>query len=497
VVTQHRRTVLSALPSLDHGGTQTPQRNESCDCQSGADLLGHQHLGVYSHPVEAYFLPWMRAWELLIGAALFFMPSPRRRLSPFYLNILFLSSLFMVVGTSFMLNRESPFPGAFALPPVLGAAMIIWLGNHAGAARLILGNPLSTGIGLISYPLYLWHWPLLSFLTLWPGQRINEWTTAGIGILSLILASATFHAVEKPLKVHRHRPILLKILVSLALLIAIMGVTVSRNKGFPVRYPELPFELSIENPPFSKEWRFGECFLLDHQSFTDFAPQCFGSPLPSPNRNVHKRRVLLWGDSYAAQLYPGLVAQWQDHAEITQLTAMACAPFEDFSLREYPHCSEITRGVIEHLETHQYDTVMVVANWDGLLKHNRHQSFENTLKSLRAKGVENLVIYGPPPHWNKALPKVLLDEYVANNEKSIPDRMKLALDSRTQDNEAWLRGLANQYHVGYVSLYNRLCNEEGCLVRIHQNLTSVDDGHLTETASRFIFTDIQNLNGDP
>jgi hypothetical protein len=217
---------------------------------------------------------------------------------------------------------------------------------------------------------------------------------------------------------------------------------------------------------------------------------------PSSEATRHKKRILLWGDSYAAQLYPGLVAHWKEKAEITQLTAMACAPFQDFSLRDYPHCPEIYRFVMSHLETHHYDTVMVVANWDGLLKHNRHQSFEDTVKILRANGVKNLVIYGPPPHWVKDLPKLLLDDYVRNDKKTFPERMNVALDEKTPINEAWLRDLASRYHIGYVSIYSRLCSDEGCLVRIDQNLTSVDDGHLTESASRFIFDGIQNLNDD-
>jgi peptidoglycan/LPS O-acetylase OafA/YrhL len=463
----------------------------------GLISLGLSIWGVHTHPIGAYFLPWMRAWELLMGATLFFMPNAHRILSASSLNGLSIIALALVIGSALLLDAQTPFPGAAALAPVLGAALIIWLGHHASVSRWLLANPVMTGIGLISYPLYLWHWPLLSFLHLWPGERMNEWTTGGVGLLALLLATATYHGVEKPLKAHRHRPIMLKTLLGFAIGIAIAGVTLSRTKGFPLRYPELPIELSIEKPPFPKGWRFGECFLLDHQAFSDFSPECFESASPSSVAEGHKKRVLLWGDSYAAQLYPGLAAHWKDHAEITQLTAMACAPFIDFSLREYPHCPDITHRVIEHLETHHYDTVMVVANWDGLLKHNRHQSFEDTLKALRERGVKNLVIYGPPPHWNKDLPKLLLDDYVRNNEKSFPERMTLGLDGRTAANEAWLIALSKHYHIGYVSIYKRLCNNEGCLVRINQNLTSMDDGHLTESASRFIFNDIQNLNGDP
>lgn len=454
--------------------------------------------GVYAEPTAAYFLPWMRAWELLSGSTLFFLPKAQRVAPPFACTLLSLLGMVLIISSAFVLNGQTPFPGAYALPPVLGASLLIWVGAESDASRWILTNPLMTGIGLISYPLYLWHWPILSFLHHWPDQAANHFTISAAGILALLLSIATYHWVEKPLKPYRNGRILINTLIILALCIAVMGIVISRTKGFPMRYPELPRELTIDKPPFPKSWRFGECFLLDHQSFGDFKPACLPDIAPStPFENKPQKRVLLWGDSYAAQLYPGIVAQWGHAATISQLTAMACAPIQGFSIREYPHCPEITQFVMDHLKTHGYDTVIIAGNWDGIFKHGHQDEFESTIKVLRESGVKNLVIYGPPPLWKKALPRILLEDYVKQKEKTLPTRIIDALDSRTKDTENWLQALTARYQIGYVSIYKTLCNPDGCLVRIDQNLTTMDDGHLTEIASIFVLSKVHELSGDP
>lgn len=452
--------------------------------------------GVTTQPSTAYFLPWMRAWELLAGATLFFLPKARQITRPIFRGFLSLTGIVLIVVSAFLLNRQTPFPGAYALPPVIGAGLLIWLGIDALPSRWLLANPLMIGAGLISYPLYLWHWPLLAFLHLWPGQAVTAYTVSGAGILALLLSIMTYHWIEKPLRPHRNGTVLIRVLLFLALSLVILGMVIARTKGFPSRYPELPHELAIEKPPFPKTWRFGECFLLNHQSFSDFKPECFSTDRSPTSFSQPQSRILLWGDSYAAQLYPGLVARWGHLASISQLTAMACAPIEGLSIREYPNCPDITHFVMEHLKNQSYDTVIIAGNWDGIFKHGHQEEFESTIRSLVKAGIKNLVIYGPPPLWTKALPKILLEDYLQQKDKRLPTRMNEMLDGRTQATEAWLKALSIRYRIGYVSIYKTLCNSDGCLVRIDQNLTSMDDGHLTEAASHLVFTEMTDLKGD-
>ena len=90
----------------------------------------------------------------------------------------------------------------------------------------------------------------------------------------------------------------------------------------------------------------------------------------------------------------------------------------------------------------------------------------------------------------------MLENYLNSRDKTLPIRLRDDLDGRTTTNEAMLRGLARKYQLGYVSIFNTLCNPMGCLTMIDQNLTSVDDGHLTDIASRRVFDEIKDLNGD-
>jgi len=113
------------------------------------------------------------------------------------------AGLLLIGGAAAGFDRSLPFPGAWALIPVTGALLLILAGADARVGRRVLGHPLLVGIGLISYPLYLWHWPLLSFSRmLQPGEASAGWSGAAV-VLSVVLAGATYRFIEKPIRFGR------------------------------------------------------------------------------------------------------------------------------------------------------------------------------------------------------------------------------------------------------------------------------------------------------
>jgi peptidoglycan/LPS O-acetylase OafA/YrhL len=114
--------------------------------------------------------------------------------------------LALVLLAIFGLDRSMPYPGAWALLPVLGTVLLIFSGPAASVNRFMLSNRFAVFVGRISYPLYLWHWPLLSFLTIVNGGPPDGDQRFRAVLLSFVLAWLTFRFVELPVRQsQRHR----------------------------------------------------------------------------------------------------------------------------------------------------------------------------------------------------------------------------------------------------------------------------------------------------
>jgi hypothetical protein len=162
----------------------------------GWNLWSHE-----SGPVDAFYLPWARCWELLAGAWLAYaLGQGQVQLSPQSQRFMAPVGLGLLVSAWWLIHQDAAFPGWWALMPVVGTALIIASGPLSWVNRKLLAHRWMVGIGLISYPLYLWHWPLISWLHITEGQTPPKaWLVAALG-LSFVLAYATWRWVERPLR---------------------------------------------------------------------------------------------------------------------------------------------------------------------------------------------------------------------------------------------------------------------------------------------------------
>jgi peptidoglycan/LPS O-acetylase OafA/YrhL len=166
--------------------------------------------GIGLDPVATFFAPQTRFWELMAGAMLAWLVrgdtaggDVRRRAgyrSAAVNSIVSFVGLSLVLLAVFGLDRSMPFPGAWALLPVLGTVLLILSGPAALANRFMLSNRIAVSVGRISYPLYLWHWPLLSFLTIVNGAPPDGDRRFLAVLLSFMLAWVTFRFVELPVR---------------------------------------------------------------------------------------------------------------------------------------------------------------------------------------------------------------------------------------------------------------------------------------------------------
>ena len=256
------------------------------------------------NPVWDFYSPQSRFWELLSGALLANFVFNRDSLpklgtqSNFILIqvISLLGLVALVVGIT-ITYAHSRFPGWLALLPTMGAVMLIGAGPQAWINRFFLASRPMVAIGLISYPLYLWHWILLSFAQIWgpifTGQRLVL-----IG-LSVVLSWLTYLLVEKPLR--NNLQVQKKALLLIVGMIVVLFIALTLNQnGFEQRRINhlTQFELSGQD---GGEGGFQEegCGLSD-LSLTNFFASCL-----QDKREPAKFALL--GDSHATSLWPGLI----------------------------------------------------------------------------------------------------------------------------------------------------------------------------------------------
>lgn len=150
------------------------------------------------HHTASFFLPHFRAWELLLGALLACRGVPA--MATRHRHALSVAGLALVLAAFALLDKDSRFPGYLALLPTLGTLLVIAAGADAAPNRYALSARGMVAIGLVSYPLYLWHWPLLAFSRYMEGAELSVATRLTCLAASLLLATATYRLVERPLR---------------------------------------------------------------------------------------------------------------------------------------------------------------------------------------------------------------------------------------------------------------------------------------------------------
>lgn len=178
------------------------------------------YLILRGHQIEAFFLPYSRFWELMVGGVLAYVALHRPQLISSHKSAQSCLGLALIFAGLFLLNKDRDFPGWWALLPTLGAFFIISAGPSAWLSEKLLANKPMVWIGLISYPLYLWHWPILSYLRITYVDISNVTRLAAI-VAGFILAWITYYFIERPIRIKANK---LKSFIVLTILLAVIGI---------------------------------------------------------------------------------------------------------------------------------------------------------------------------------------------------------------------------------------------------------------------------------
>ncbi|MGY4357706.1 peptidoglycan/LPS O-acetylase OafA/YrhL [Bradyrhizobium sp. i1.3.6] len=181
-----------------------------------------------------FYLPVSRFWELLAGAALAWRPDINLKAS--LRHVISITGIAAIAISAASFAPEMRFPGWLALLPVAGSIAVIMAGPNAIVNKTILSNRAAVSIGLISYPLYLWHWPLIAFSYVIRGKPPTSLMAFGLVVASLLLAWATYRFIEQPVRLNSNRFRYTAIAAACVAVLGASGLMVSIIGGVPQRF---------------------------------------------------------------------------------------------------------------------------------------------------------------------------------------------------------------------------------------------------------------------
>lgn len=438
--------------------------------------LGLAFLTTGHAPVAAFFLTPVRGWELCLGALLALDAIPPIENGPSRQVFAFaaIAILFAVIAC---LTPQSPFPWPWGLLPTLATALFMHAnGQHSTWAGSVLSRPPVVGVGLISYSLYLWHWPLFAFLryTIGPLYGLE---TVGALIASLLMAVLSWRFIEHPFRGPGARFTRAKMFVlgaATITLLAFFGAIGVCTSGLPERFPQrIAAMSSFTHTDTAALYRAGSCLLRTSQSASDFPAQtCFAPRGASA--------ILLWGDSHAAHLWPGLTRI--PRGDVLEATSTGCPPVLDQRVPTVPNCESFNRRVKSLIESHQIRVAILSAHW--LLDQASPQALARTLDWLYARRIP-VILVGPNVEFDTPLPILLARRmiYAPNTTSAMEPAIPAAFarDARMQALYAQRPG------VTYVSILERLCHKAMCPTLLTGDVPLNWDGsHLTKQGSQLV-----------
>jgi peptidoglycan/LPS O-acetylase OafA/YrhL len=427
----------------------------------------------YRNTTFVFYLTPFRAWELALGALLSikFIPAPA---TEFGRNACGSVGMLLLCGAIFLGSSSAPLLLMTALASI-GATLVIASSEGAASAvgRLLSLRPV-VFIGLISYSLYLWHWPLIVF------QRTDGLLAGSSGAMtkltliagSIAIAWLSWKFVEMPfrLKARDTSTGMVFGVASAAMtsLAALCGLVLIAG-GAPFRFPERVVAIAsyLAYDP-SQSFRSGRCYLATNRQQLD-VETCMKLDGKRPN-------YLLVGDSHAAHLWFGLSTSMPE-VNLMQATASACRPaVERVSVLDSRACPKLMRFVFDDfLVNKKVDKVLLAAAW----KDEDIPALSDTLETLMSRGLD-VVVLGPIVEYDGALPRLLADEILRNSPSMASAMRTRGIAAR----DRLLRRIVTAKGATYLSVYDSVCRDDHCDEFAEGDIPlQFDAGHLTAQGS--------------
>lgn len=436
-------------------------------------------IAVQKSPNAAFYWLPFRAWELGLGSILAVSGFESKAFlnTRHVRNLLGLTGVGLVIFSYLYLTPDMPFPGYNAMFPAFGALLIIIAGKDCYTGRLLAASPV-VFIGLISYSLYLWHWPI----TVFSGMQMDDGITriALIFALSFALSAVSMRWVEKPMRFQLKRVPSRKILVSSAVCLTfVSGVSLAFSE-FNLnenRYSSEVLRISKyvdyrDTADYEKQFRRGTCFIASEDE--GFESESYDRTACLKSKPDTKNFIII-GDSHAAHLWRGLDEALGPNINLMQATASGCRPV--LNPKGQPRCTDVINYVYEeYIPAHAVDGVILSARWPAKTDFDK---VEQTVQYLQ-QYVKTVVVLGPTVEYHGAFPSLLAQELIGR-----PGFTENLVDSDRQLFDQKMKTTLTSDRVKYISIYDIVCPDGECETLSGEGEPmQFDYGHFTLSGAR-------------
>lgn len=353
--------------------------------------------GVKQDMAAAFYSPLTRFWELLSGSMLAWVfiykndkfSSVYKKIEKTTSAIVYkknttdistLPNIISAIGLSLLIygflqiNKGLAFPGKWALLPVLGSMFIISAGSNAFVNRVILSNKLLVWFGLISFPLYLWHWPILSFVRIIESDTPSREIRIAAVILSIFLAWCTYKFIEKPMRHGKNNAYKTTIIMMLMLVIGGFGFYTYKMDGFKNRGSlvkasknhELVSWIADDNPDTHN-------LCMKMYNLSDYVRYCNVSSSDKPS-------IAIIGDSHARALYDGMSNVMKEYGEgVLNIGGRLFLDVDDYPINnefEFKVNKGGIRGTLLAANDSSIKTVVMVTRGPKYLTEDKNRIFK-------------------------------------------------------------------------------------------------------------------------
>lgn len=477
--------------------------------------------GIKGDVVATFYSPQTRFWELLCGSVLAWISLYKKGIFATFRfkldswlaktiykesretdgetlsNALSLLGFLLLIYGFLQINKNLNFPGKWAVVPVLGAVLIILAGAKAWINRIILTNKFIVWFGLISFPLYLWHWPLLSFARIIESETPSKMIRIAAVFLSIILAWATYKFIEQPIRLGKHTRVKTTTLFFLMVAVGCIGYNTYSRDGLAFRLKDREefvdyFENSFPNWKYFKKinlpvvWR-SECAFFNGKKYLEENVMD-----PKPVEQIDKscylrdlrfdKSVLIWGDSHAQALAPGVNKYIPKNWQVLQVASSGCSPNPNVEApSSINQCDQSNYFALKTIRMTKPD-VVVVAQANG----HSPKSMREISEKLETLGVKKILFLGPTPQWTTDLPKIMARQLWLTK----PKRTHLGLNQEIlNNNKLLLKNFKASEKSQFIDVIDFFCNKNGCFTftntDMKDSIITWDYGHLTPSASKY------------
>lgn len=449
---------------------------------------------VYTNPIAAFYSPLSRFWELLIGACLaYFLLYKKEMVSRWssskdVLSIFGLCIFFVGVV---LIKKASLFPGWWALLPTLSGALLIFAGPNGWVNQKILSNRLLVWIGLISFPLYLWHWPLLTFARIIRGDLSTPLRLSLI-MVSFGLAWITYRVVERPIRVGKNAKHQTAALIFLMIISGCVGYSIFQAEGLRSRKnAELKiYSGDIGHLEFHKYivQKFHPCIPVN---LAEQAPKWDDFTRCAQSKKDPNIDIAIIGDSHAEHLFIGIAENLPE--KNVAFYIKTSPPYIENS--EFSNIFEFVS------QSKSIKTVILTMNWPGRLGQALPKGSTEEKEILRAAKLlidsgKNVYIVDDVPAFPFAPDKCIGKRWLSTNHTTC-NIEKIAFDVQLQKYSQILQNaLIQDKRIQFIEVSQYLCNERECSQVNGRELLYRDEHHLNINGSKFIGKNIVLDNPD-